>query len=188
MTFDLARLVFDDPNAIDRLDLDEYAEDRMLITGLVGDVLLTVCFVQRGHRTRIISARKATYRAAKTTTKRIRNKAARIGESDHGMTPAMWARLRSKTNAEVEAAARTDPDNPPMTKAEAAQMSRVSLAKRARWKAGLSQEAFARQFGFPLGTLRDWEQHRTEPNQAMTNYLKIILDDPEAAAKTVAPA
>ena len=62
VTFDLARLVFDDPNAIDRLDLDEPGEDRELITGLVGDVLLTVCFVERGRRKRIISARKATYR------------------------------------------------------------------------------------------------------------------------------
>jgi uncharacterized protein len=60
--FELARLVFNDPNAIDRLDLDEPAEDRELITGLVGDVLLTICFVERGHRKRIISARKATHR------------------------------------------------------------------------------------------------------------------------------
>ena len=60
VTFELARLVFDDPNAIDRLDLDEPGEDRELITGLVGDVLFTVCFVERGRRKRIISARKAT--------------------------------------------------------------------------------------------------------------------------------
>ncbi len=62
VTFEIARFVFDDPNAIDRLDLDEPDEDRELITGLVDDVLLTVCFVHRGHRKRIISARKATYR------------------------------------------------------------------------------------------------------------------------------
>jgi hypothetical protein len=62
VTFGLARLVFDDPNAIDRLDLDETDEDRMLITGLVGDVLLTVCFVLREPRRRIVSARKATQR------------------------------------------------------------------------------------------------------------------------------
>jgi len=62
VTFELAQLVFDDPNAIDRLDLDEPNEDRELITGLVDDVLLTVCFVERGQRKRIISARKATYR------------------------------------------------------------------------------------------------------------------------------
>jgi len=62
VTFELVRLVFDDPNAIDRLDLDETDEERELITGLVGGVLLTVCFVERGHRKRIISARKATNR------------------------------------------------------------------------------------------------------------------------------
>ena len=62
VTFELARLVFDDPNAVDRLDLDEPEEDRGLITGFVGDVLLTVCFVERAYRKRIISARKATYR------------------------------------------------------------------------------------------------------------------------------
>lgn len=52
VTFELARLVFDDPNAIDRLDLDEPDEDRELITGLIGDVVFTVCFVERGHRKR----------------------------------------------------------------------------------------------------------------------------------------
>ena len=62
VTFELARLVFDDPNAIDRLDLDEPDEDRELITGLVGDVLFTVCYVERGGRKRVISARKATNR------------------------------------------------------------------------------------------------------------------------------
>jgi uncharacterized DUF497 family protein len=62
VTFELAQLVFDDPNAIDRLDLDEPDENRDLIIGLVGDVLLTVCFVERSHRKRIISARKATQR------------------------------------------------------------------------------------------------------------------------------
>jgi len=61
VTFELARLVFDDPNAIDWLDLDETEEDRVLIAGLVGDVLLAVCFVLRGGRKRIISARKATF-------------------------------------------------------------------------------------------------------------------------------
>ena len=62
VTFEVARLVFHDPKAIDRLDLNEPDEDRELITGLVGDVLLTVCFVQRGPRKRIVSVRKATYR------------------------------------------------------------------------------------------------------------------------------
>jgi hypothetical protein len=60
--FELPRLAFADRRAIDRLDLDETDEDRMLLTGLVRDVLIAVCFVERGRRFRIISARKATKR------------------------------------------------------------------------------------------------------------------------------
>jgi uncharacterized protein len=62
MTFQLARRAFEDPHPIERLDPDEPLEDRMLLTGLAGDVLITVCYVERGHRIRIISARKATRR------------------------------------------------------------------------------------------------------------------------------
>ena len=62
VTFEVARRAFEDPRSIDRLDDDEPDEDRMLLTGLVGDVLLVVCFVERGHRIRIISARKASRR------------------------------------------------------------------------------------------------------------------------------
>jgi uncharacterized protein len=62
VTFEAARLAFADPHAIDRLDLDETSEDRMLLTGLANNVLLTVCFTERGRRVRIISARKATKR------------------------------------------------------------------------------------------------------------------------------
>ena len=62
VTFDVARHAFKDPRLIERLDPDEPDEDRMLLTGFAGDILLTVCYVERGPRTRIISARKATQR------------------------------------------------------------------------------------------------------------------------------
>jgi putative transcriptional regulator len=92
------------------------------------------------------------------------------------------------TEAEVVAAARTDADNPPMTKAQASRMKPVALAKRVRWKLGLSQEEFALRFGIPLGTLRDWEQHRTEPDQTSMNYLKVIMANPKAVQKALEPA
>jgi uncharacterized DUF497 family protein len=60
VSFELARAVFDDPRKIERLDLDEPDGDRYLLTGLAGARLLTVVFVERGTRIRIISARKAT--------------------------------------------------------------------------------------------------------------------------------
>lgn len=96
-----------------------------------------------------------------------------------------WAKVKAMSNAEVERRARTDPDNPPMTKAEAAKMRRVSIAKHVRQKIGLSQEEFAERFAIPLGTLRDWEQHRTEPDQTSINYLRVILGNPKAVIKAL---
>ena len=40
-----------------------------------------------------------------------------------------------------------------------------------------AQEAFAHRFEIALGTLRDWEQHRSEPDQAAQAYLKVIAAD-----------
>jgi len=62
VTFEAARLAFGDPRAINRLDLEETDEDRILLTGLSGEVLLSVCYVERRQRIRIISARRATKR------------------------------------------------------------------------------------------------------------------------------
>jgi hypothetical protein len=62
VSFEAARRAFEDPRLIERLDPDETEEDRMLLTGLAGDVLLTICYVERARRIRIISARKATQR------------------------------------------------------------------------------------------------------------------------------
>ena len=63
MSFDVARRVFDDPAAVDRLDDDgTHGEDRSVITGMVAGSLLTVVYTVREERIRIISARKATRR------------------------------------------------------------------------------------------------------------------------------
>jgi putative transcriptional regulator len=58
-------------------------------------------------------------------------------------------------------------------------MRRVSAVKKLRWKLGLSQLAFARRYGIPLGTLRDWEQGRSAgPTGGLASYLKVIARDP----------
>lgn len=90
------------------------------------------------------------------------------------------------TDAEIVAAALSDPDNPPMTDEELARMRRVSQAKRIRRKLGLSQEDFAQRFQIPLGTLRDWEQHRREPDQAARAYLIVIEREHEAVDRALA--
>ena len=47
----------------------------------------------------------------------------------------------------------------------------------------MSQSEFATAFGIPLGTLRDWEQHRREPDQAAKSYLEVIAREPEVVRK-----
>lgn len=83
------------------------------------------------------------------------------------------------TEAEIEAAAWADPDARPFTTEERAKPKRVPRAKTLRRALGLTQEEFAARYRIPLGTLRDWEQGRSEPDQPSRAYLHIIAHDPE---------
>jgi uncharacterized DUF497 family protein len=61
IAFKEAQLVFNDVFATHGFDVDaRYGEQRMVATGMVNGVLLTVVYTERDERTRIISARKAT--------------------------------------------------------------------------------------------------------------------------------
>jgi hypothetical protein len=61
VSFEAVRCVFDDVFAFERCDFDSApGEVRYVITGMVNDVILTVVYTERGERTRIISARRAT--------------------------------------------------------------------------------------------------------------------------------
>src|SRR5262245_30432627 len=55
-----------------------------------------------------------------------------------------------------------------------------------REKLGLSQVEFARKFGFPLATLRGWEQGRRAPTLASRNYLLVIDKQPRAVEAALA--
>ena len=88
------------------------------------------------------------------------------------------APLIRRTEAEIEAAALADPDTQPLTDADLKRMRRVPRAKTLRRALSLTQEEFALRYQIPLGTLRDWEQGRTEPDQPARAYLKVIAGDP----------
>ena len=106
---------------------------------------------------------------------------------DNGLipsTPADWE--PPMTDEEVDLAARSDPDAQPLTEEQLGQMRRVSLAKHVRWKLGLSQTEFAARFQIPVGTLRDWEQHRSEPDAAAMAYLRVIAENPNAVSRALA--
>lgn len=62
VSFDLAKTVFKDPFAIERLDdREDYSEERFVLIGRAEEnVLLFVAYTEREERIRIISARRAT--------------------------------------------------------------------------------------------------------------------------------
>ena len=62
VSFELAKTVFKDTFAIERLDdREDYGEQRFIIVGMAdGRVLLFVAYTERGERIRIISARRVT--------------------------------------------------------------------------------------------------------------------------------
>jgi putative transcriptional regulator len=90
------------------------------------------------------------------------------------------------TQAERHAAAMADPDARPMTEAEWKAAPRVPQAWLIRRRLKLSQEEFAAQFRIPVGTVRDWEQRRTEPDAAAKAYLRVIALEPDIVRKALA--
>ncbi len=96
-----------------------------------------------------------------------------------------WARVHAMTEEEIEANALSDPDNPPWTEEEIARLRPVPNAKRIRAKLHLTQEQFAGSFNLPLGTVRDWELGRREPDTAAKNFLRVIEHNPEAVIEAL---
>jgi putative transcriptional regulator len=92
------------------------------------------------------------------------------------------------SDVEIEAAAKDDLDNRPLTEADLAKLRRVPRIKTLRRALGLTQEEFSSRYHIPLGTLRDWEQGRSEPDQPARAYLKVIASDPKAVEKALAHA
>lgn len=87
--------------------------------------------------------------------------------------------MRPMSEEQVRAAAAADPDARPMTAEELRAARRVPRVKTLRRALGFTQEEFAARYQIPLGTLRDWEQGRSEPDRPTRAYLKIIASDPE---------
>jgi putative transcriptional regulator len=85
----------------------------------------------------------------------------------------------------VEAAARADRGAQPLTADDLKRMKRTPQAKVIRRALALTQEEFAVRYHIPLGTLRDWEQGRAEPDQPTQAYLKIIAREPERVERVL---
>jgi len=97
---------------------------------------------------------------------------------------------REMTEEGIEAAALSDPDAQPLTEVQLAQARQVLRVKTLCRALRVTQEEFATRFGLSLATVRDWEQGRTQPDQAASTYLEVIARAPDAvmAALGTAPA
>jgi putative transcriptional regulator len=96
-----------------------------------------------------------------------------------------WSRLDAMSEAETHAAALSDPDAIPLSEADMDRMRRTPRARIVRRALGLSQEGFADRYRIPIGTLRDWEQGRCEPDQAARAYLTVIARAPDMVRKAL---
>jgi len=94
------------------------------------------------------------------------------------------------TEEEIHAAALSDPDNPPLTDEDLARRSRRPRPNPRVVRRGLrlTQEEFAARYEIPVGTIRDWEQRRSEPDAAARAYLRAIIGDPEGVARALKAA
>ncbi|MGR0188951.1 helix-turn-helix domain-containing protein [Azospirillum aestuarii] len=121
--------------------------------------------------------------------------------ADHKLTDAQraaalaavdWARIDAMTDDDIARQIAANPDAPADLSDAPADALRVihpsgGISVRGiRAKLNLSQRAFADRFGFPLGTLRDWEQGRSQPDAATRTLLFVIESAPELVAAVVA--
>lgn len=167
--FELAQTVFKDVFAIERVDdCQNYGEERFIILGMArGQVLCLLPTLSAEIVFESFLLEGQPNMKKKTTT---------------GKMPKP---PRSMSREAVERAALADRDAQPLTLADLSRMKRTPQVKVVRRALDLTQEEFARHYHIPLGTLRDWEQGRAEPDQPTKAYLTLIARDPGHVDRTL---
>ncbi len=89
------------------------------------------------------------------------------------------------TEAEIEADAAADKENPPWTEAEMAQARLAPRVRVVRRALRLTQEEFAARYMIPVQTLRAWEQGVSAPDAAGRAYIRAIIGDADGVARAL---
>lgn len=96
-----------------------------------------------------------------------------------------WQVVDAQTDDDIARNIAEDPDAAPiLTGGETA----AAIARAVRKRLGLSQVEFAAKFHLPVGTLRDWEQNRRQPDAPALAYLRVIAREPEMVARALVVA
>jgi putative transcriptional regulator len=82
------------------------------------------------------------------------------------------------TEEEIHAAALADPDAQPLPLpgGDWTGLVKIPNVRKLRERLGLTQDEFAATYRIPVGTLRDWEQRRKNPDATARAYL-IVIDN-----------
>jgi putative transcriptional regulator len=160
VSFEVARLVFDDAFAVVREDRrQDYGEERFVLLGAAAPG----CCLYDARRSDDVTMKKTAECPPKID----------------------WSRADAMTAKQRRAAAMSDPNNKPMTDKEWSAAPRVPQIRVIRRALKLSQEEFAASFQIPIGTLRDWEQGRKEPDAAARAYLRVIAREPDTVRRAL---
>ena len=95
-----------------------------------------------------------------------------------------WDRVSRMTDKSIAEDIARDPDAMPFTDADGVAL-RIQMIRKGL---SLSQAQFAAQFHIPLGTLKDWEQGRRQPEAAAWAYLQVIEGEPAAVRRALKAA
>lgn len=105
------------------------------------------------------------------------------------LTAEQRARLKNTTDAEVERYIAEDGDvdlgsvQPGRLRARGGYPDPRAL----RMRLCMTQEEFAKAFGVNLWTLREWEQHKAEPEGPARTLLRVIEREPDAVRRALLP-
>lgn len=96
-----------------------------------------------------------------------------------------WHAQDAKTDGDIAHEAVSNPDaTPVLSHAETA----AGIARLIRHRLGISQAEFAVRYHVPVGTLRDWEQGRKQPDAPALAYLRVIAREPAIVARALVAA
>ncbi len=192
ITFSDAARVFDDPrHLITDSTKPEYGKVRMLAVGRVDDRFITVIFTERKGSYASFPHGEFDKMNDNTMIKARRLVDGSIvqvlpdGTTRPFTQRSDWARVDAMTEQEVEANALSDPDNPPLTPSQLANLRRVPNLREIRDHLHMTQEQFSREFDLPIGTVRDWEQGLKKPDRAARTLLRVIAHNPDAVIEAL---
>jgi putative transcriptional regulator len=98
--------------------------------------------------------------------------------------PRKWTEAEIDAMAAEDANAWTDED---FKEAVLVYPSTAGQVRGLRAKLGLSQAQFARQFGFTVDTIQQYEQGRRKPSGPASTLLRVIEAEPEAVIRALQP-